>query len=318
MDKATVSEIAQVQPRVGKGPLERLRWALEFAQKDLATLTVGDWLNLQREFVAFGATRSSLPEPKDAALKGARPGDGRGQERKWPRGLGNWRLFDFVLGPDDGRDKVFLPTKEKLEAVQGVWRKVIKPFLSADAVGWIGPLSFTLNVARADEEGRTRTSVIRDIGSDPDSLVPLGILLAGYAHRLGTCQAQGCGRWFVGDRKNQRFCSRACLNRESLKAFRERQAKAKIQSESDTAGSAPSRETQPPAALGHGTARSSDRELDELMEKVLPRDDRPWPDHRPVSGYAWPPTAEVRGTSATSRAARKQEPPRRRRRPIKK
>src|SRR5215469_14457179 len=52
-ETAPAEQIVQVQPRVGRTLRNRLQWALDFARRDLDQLTVGDWANLQREFVAF-------------------------------------------------------------------------------------------------------------------------------------------------------------------------------------------------------------------------------------------------------------------------
>ncbi len=40
--------------------MARLQWALNLARRDLDTLTVGDWANLQREFLAFWAAENAL------------------------------------------------------------------------------------------------------------------------------------------------------------------------------------------------------------------------------------------------------------------
>jgi hypothetical protein len=315
MGIATSQEIRQVQPRVGHGPIERLRWALDFAQKDLDALTVGDWANLQREFVAFGAVYLSLPEPQDAAVERKRRQYRQGSLQDDPL---------WVSG--SGAEEVPLPSRELLREVQREWRAVIGPFLSPAADGVVGPLNFVLAIGRIADEagGRTRAFVLRDDTSDPKTLVPLALLLGSYAHRLGTCQAQGCGRWFVGDRKNQRFCSRECNNRESLRAFRQRRTGAHGARKGEDPGQAffelrstPSGETQSPAAVVHGTARSPSGGFEELMQNVLPHDDRPWPE-KPVRGQLPPLKAEGHGASTTSREAQEQQPQKRRRVRIKK
>jgi CGNR zinc finger protein len=275
---------------------------------------VGDWANLQREVVAFGEVYLSLPEPQDAALERSR--------RPYSRQVS---LKDDPLWVSESLEEVALPSQELLQEVQREWRAAIQPFLSPHADGNVGPLNFMLAIGRIDDDagGRTRAFVRRDDTSDPKTLVPLALLLGSYAHRLGTCQAQGCGRWFVGDRKNQRFCSRTCLNRESLRAFRERGTqKAKIQS--DQVGSAADGEAQSSGALVRGTAGPASGEFEELMAKVLPHyKETRRPDPNPVSGYVVtgylpPPKAGVRGGSATSRKAREQQPRKGRRRRIKK
>src|SRR5258708_23050554 len=46
-------EVIQVQERVGLPPRARLKWALDFARRDLGRLTTFDWENLRREIAAF-------------------------------------------------------------------------------------------------------------------------------------------------------------------------------------------------------------------------------------------------------------------------
>ena len=52
-NQATAAQIQQVQPHVGLTTRARLQWALDFAQRDFKSLTVGDLANLQLEFLAF-------------------------------------------------------------------------------------------------------------------------------------------------------------------------------------------------------------------------------------------------------------------------
>ena len=86
-----------------------------------------------------------------------------------------------------------------------------------------GPFSVRLRVERLDSQHRT---VLRVEPAAPDRLASLRLIgfLGAYAHRLGVCP-EAHGRWFVGMRKGQTFCSRTCQSRAAVRAFRTREPK---------------------------------------------------------------------------------------------
>ena len=83
-----------------------------------------------------------------------------------------------------------------------------------------GPFSVRLHVERLDSQHRT---VLTVEPAAPDRLASLRLigLLGAYADRLDVCP-EAHGRWFVGMRKGQTFCSRTCQSRAAVRAFRAR------------------------------------------------------------------------------------------------
>jgi hypothetical protein len=217
-ERVTAEEIRQVQPRVGTTLKARLQWALDFVRKDLASLTVGDWANLQREFLAFRvflirpdaldptslklalADHIAIPRRRRGMLaRGAEHGRGTSEAGREPR--------------------THLPSRRELQWVQRQWRAIIVPLLERGSeLHGIGPFHVYVDVERWDLFGQSVID-LRPI-HDPTARLQLLSLLGFYAHLVHECPEVSCRRWFVAMRKGQKFCNRTCQNRAAIRAHR--------------------------------------------------------------------------------------------------
>lgn len=206
-ERVLADEVEQVQPRVGRTPVGRLQWALDFAQKDLNTITRGDWANLRRELAAFGGPLVSHDQVKNRWVLEALRELGRHQ----------WGSQSYME----------LPTEEETRRAQAEFRRIVERLLSRGTAE-IGPVQVSYYVGRRDKTqipperrafliSRTRTAV--------PGLVQFAHWLGAYAALVGACPEPKCRRWFVAGRTNQQYCSTRCQTRATTRAYRQRTMK---------------------------------------------------------------------------------------------
>ena len=206
-ERVTADEVEQIQPRVGRSPADRLQWALDFAQKDLNTLTVGDWANLRRELAAFRGFTVFPTQVKNRRVLNALLELGRH----------NWGSQTFVE----------LPMEEQTRQAQAEFRRIVDRLLTRGMVA-IGPHQVTHYVSRLDKtqippERRASLSTWTR-GASP-GLEQFTYLLGAYAALVGVCPEPKCQRWFVAGRTNQTYCSTRCQTRATTRTYRERMKK---------------------------------------------------------------------------------------------
>jgi hypothetical protein len=184
-ETVTVPEAAQFQPRVGLTREAMLQWSLDFAQRDLDSLTEGDWFNLRREFVVF-------------------------------------RDPDLLFGGEPyNTSPRALPSPDDLREIQRRWHDLFGRLLQGESVK-VGPLTFSILIRRVLPD-MTATTTIH--AGDPEAMYQLLTLLGNQAHRVAECPEAGCRRWFVVHRAGQVFCGRQCQMRAVMRAKRERDRK---------------------------------------------------------------------------------------------
>jgi len=204
-DLVDCQEVIQVQGRVGMTPRARLQWALDFARRDLATLTTFDWENLRREIMAFDI----FLIPYDQAAT-ARPAQRLEESVRVPA--------TFPLQP------VPLPNREKLQRSHDDFQQYISPLIQKKEVKI--PLGgSTVYVLPTPVHGRTFFHVQN---RGPLGLTTLAHLLGAFAPLVRACAEQQCGRWFVAGRLNQHYCSPRCQSRATSRVHRQRERKNQI------------------------------------------------------------------------------------------
>ena len=184
--------------RVGKTGPERLRWAVEFAQRDLNGLMPGEWTDLLsglRAFIAF-------PFPI-------------GEEQP-PR-------FMYVKG------KASL-TKDEAKEVQRAYQRFIAELvnkrkasteeLRVTVSAFIVPHPYHL-----DRTLLGVTHYAKDLVSE--AMWSLLGLLAAHGLLLRECPEMTCRRVFVAARRNQSYCSTLCLSRRKTREYRKRKGAGK-------------------------------------------------------------------------------------------
>ncbi len=206
------SEYELIQMRVGREPIERLAWALAFVQKDLGSLTPGDWENIRWQLWAFNL----IPwwKPSEA-------------------GADQRRIYDAYEFPEQA-DVISAQTKfgETLTDLKQKGFSMIGPVIEMLIVPWLGT-----------EKGQNMRAAFEAITPGelppPDSLTyPLseftvyseyrfGLLIGQFGEYLHICPGKDCGRWFVASRTNQDYCSSRCQMRSATNRYRQKKKKRK-------------------------------------------------------------------------------------------
>jgi hypothetical protein len=180
--------------RVGDSVIARLNWVLTFLQRDLDTLSPGDWLNLCDEVRMYGA-----PLP--------------------PGGAGYY-IFDVPKGrTTQERQRHSLLPRARVQETQQHLLRLVQDLLAGQSVTTV-PLSIRLSTALDP----SRTSLVSAWTGDPLHLLLFQLLMdlqAAEIKRLRQCErgrsaedrALGvlvCGRWFYARDLRQQYCSQEC------------------------------------------------------------------------------------------------------------
>lgn len=197
-----------VQPTVGIEPVDRLEWAVNFAQQ-AEPVTTRDWLNLRRSVDAFANSLVWWDRV---------PGSVRGElQRHYSHGVSCSdgpsvrvvrkirKAFGDILGKLErsGRYTQTLPRTIWFAAAEP--KEWIERFGHANAAYWRYP----------------RYRFTR--GWIKDALLHFLDLLAGPpGELLRICPEQHSRRFFVASRPNQEFCSTKCQNRAAQREHRAR------------------------------------------------------------------------------------------------
>jgi hypothetical protein len=179
-------ELAKIQGRVGDTPVQRLRWAVEFAQRDLDGLSDGDWANLRSELAAFDSWVIPLDQVTSRRARKA--------------------LRDGTEPPDADPRGFALPSERDVRAIQDGVRLTVRMLLDTDETV-IEPAKVSFVITRDSR----RSWLFRLPGPAWG-----GLALA----LVRECPEPKCRRWFVASRTNQWFCSTRCQTRASTRAYR--------------------------------------------------------------------------------------------------
>lgn len=207
-DVASDADILAHHERVGLTPLDRLRWALEFAGRDIAQARSHELAELRRDLYAF---MDSLRI-----------------------GRATWEKPAYVVREALSRVRpALLPRQEELAEAHVAFGKVFEHLFESGGVK-IGPIrsaaaGFQAFVSKRDEAGIITFEPVWDVESTPEDRFGLSVLafFLGWVSHIRRCRESNCSRWFVQARRNQDYCSRRCQSRATTRAKRERDAEAR-------------------------------------------------------------------------------------------
>ncbi len=184
--KPTREEIEAAGQRIEAENGGRVGWVLRFAQKDLRTLTAGDWYNLRLELAAF-----ILPfqETKEDVTLPSRHEVRQIHQR-----------FRAVLSELIRVGRVKIGGYRSIELIRdqtGATSILIQPSSSASPTQ---PYLLYLSILLFER---------RDLVKACPAPAPRG------------ARGESCGQWFLARRPNQVYCSRRCQTRASTRTFRQ-------------------------------------------------------------------------------------------------
>ena len=176
--------------------VQRFRWAIWFAQLNLATLWTQNWLSLQTELRDFlNSTHADIA----------------------PGGL--------VVNPTaPPMPEEF--TREAFQALQADTNAMLQAVIQSrkDATSLnLMPIQvrFANVPTRPQEQGRTERQVLIAEGSTRDLFLLRLWVLLGHVNTASLMRCRECSAIFYRQR-NQEFCGRTCVNRVSQRRWRER------------------------------------------------------------------------------------------------
>jgi hypothetical protein len=182
---------------VGVTPRKNLEWFLEFGRQDLAHAEKGKlvevWLDLNAMAIVAG-----IHKDRQLGLEAFE------QQLHWKQVATYFpQLSDF---------------REKISNLQGLVRRHVKAFIgTGHAIVRTSSLRFV--VYRKDRSVRLIPELSRP---DGPFLYRLMASLAASGMLLTTCGDSKCGKVFVKDRLNQKYCSLTCKGRLNMERKRER------------------------------------------------------------------------------------------------
>ncbi len=220
IQQAFLEQFETIECRVGTTSVDRLRWALNFALRDLDALTPGDWINLRLELAAFTIPHLTQAIEGEETLRrvfrflrerGQVPKDGRKKQYRGIReGRTSWQ-----------KQLCQVPTEKDVRKLQAKFRQAVEGLFTKSRVS-IGSLPVTLTVLTLDR--RERITLLT-----PETERLSSRALHTFAHLLGTWGAlielcPECNRFFVANRKNQVYCCPRCQSRVTTRQYRQHRA----------------------------------------------------------------------------------------------
>lgn len=221
-DAVFPESIERAAERMGHSTAERLQWALNLAQENIAAWTPGDRKSRLEEleaflFVGMWEGRFATPETDLLNLILA-DGDLLKIRQEFLRILDGFAKQDHArIGPFNLTYAIVLPRWLENRTVEFGGRRT-----SPRGRG---------SLRRFDESWRqfTQNKAMSRLLGDPSktnttslSAICLAELLCAQLSHLRQCLDTSCGRWFVAMRKNQEYCSRAHAMRTAKRAQRAR------------------------------------------------------------------------------------------------
>jgi hypothetical protein len=180
-------------------PEKRMRWALEFANKPLAKLTPGDWLNVQLELAVF---RTPWVVGKTPQLSGE------------------------TAVPVTNRSGIF-PEIQQVVAVHKHFNERLQQYARIGGMNFQIPGETLFQVGRGEEGKRTFDFSVQDYVAD--CVIKLMKLTADFGNLVRICpkDKHGCGLWFLATRTDKVFCNKTCVSRATSRERRARLGKKK-------------------------------------------------------------------------------------------
>ncbi|MBI4380362.1 MAG: CGNR zinc finger domain-containing protein [candidate division NC10 bacterium] len=187
------------QLRIGETAPARLRWVVEFAQRDLTALTPGEWTDLLsalRTFITYPFPPIAHHHPPRFIYSKGRPRLSQDEVREVQQAY--QRFITRLVNKHNA-------TTDELRVTVGAWFIPDRHHPERTVVG----------VTHSAENLVT------------DAMWGLFWLLAAHGPLLRQCPERTCRRIFVATRKNQAYCSTQCLSRQKTREYRKRKEKGK-------------------------------------------------------------------------------------------
>lgn len=185
-----INEINKAIQRVGDTPIARFQWVLRFAQSDLNSFSIGDWINFHAELSAFQLNSA------EQALN----------------------ILDKKHRTISYTNKTSPIETEIIEFQK--WIKIcINGILKKEAIRILLP-TFAITLSPPPLENMTEPWIRREASKDLWAIAKhaVMILFGEFAHKLRCCP--GCSILFLADRKNQNYCSRNCQSRVKMRQIK--------------------------------------------------------------------------------------------------
>lgn len=214
LQKASIRiENGVLHGKAGDSPRAAMRWILEFAKKELSSLSEGQWSDLRYEvesLARYGIT-----------VEGLERSDLTGNEQ-WPLEPRN----DYENRPGDIPESVtgadawllqHLPSQETITALQANVRDMIERILDSERISLPLPSNTEYHVLYVPQEDRgyRYLSVKERPAAFLCNLLPL---LEQYIGRIRRCP--GCQAVFLADRRDQAFCQTKCQSLVNMRRYR--------------------------------------------------------------------------------------------------
>jgi len=221
----TYADADALQLRIGVDPIERLEWALRFAEKDDPQLTAADRDIERWQLALFSGTPIFWWDrlPSNYQLLREKFGHCRRQ-------IGTWKM----PVPDD---ELVGSVRKKFQGILDILRRegacavklnvsyVIQlgnPTQFREPKDFHPPLYFD-----EDLDQLSRGKLVKGGELGDEAKFKFAELLAGHHGALRTCAEKKCSRWFVSRNSLQNYCGSACQSRATSRMHRERKAKLK-------------------------------------------------------------------------------------------
>jgi hypothetical protein len=217
-----LADVDALQLRIGVDPIERLKWTLEFAEKDDTQLTAMDRDTLRWQLALFQETPIFWWDRLPTNYQVLREHFGRARQ--------NLGRFDWQV-PDD----------ELMASVRKEFQKILRRLRAKRE--YVLSLKFHYLIMLGDSqtappEKRFRAPLYVERLSGSQMLAKAGTfqdkavfkfaeLLAGHPGSLRICAEEKCSRWFVDRKAAQTYCSPACQSRAATRRQRMAEKKGK-------------------------------------------------------------------------------------------
>jgi hypothetical protein len=242
-EEKTVSfnQLEQIEKRVGRTPSNRLQWALDFAQKDLDSLTPGQLEDLCLELRCFANTLiwwAHLPKYQQEKIREEIRSSASGRKIKVSVPQKN-EVYDIQVKFKDILEGILKTGSARIGPIQKIYDLAIqiKGTEKKDSSQEFEVWDYFPTTNKSNESKSRRVLPEEDFRFDSEesftgmALSSFGELLAGHTKSIGICPEEKCGKWFVASRLNQTYCCNKCQSRHATRVHRQQKKKKEIEAD---------------------------------------------------------------------------------------
>jgi hypothetical protein len=209
-----------VLKRVGIRPLERLAWAVDFAQRPL--LTTGDLSNAELELTCFLWAPHLPEENRPTQISALMSGWGGGLAYQGQEVSLAQQRFVEVLRAAAGDEEIEIPLKN-----------ITVQFTRGKGVKYASTIPDRVGMSATQRTEAKLEAVVFKLLRLLDQTVRTSLAKARGGERflplrlyVGICPTvkDGCGKLFAKTRIDQDYCSRTCASRAQVRRFRKKKS----------------------------------------------------------------------------------------------